>query len=137
MLHLIVAIDGQRIALPAAAVESVIELDALTPVPRGPAHLLGLMALRSRVLTVIDSRAAIGLPPAPPSERREAVVVEVEGAAYALTVDALDDVAEADGPPEPVRGTLAAAWAGVADAVVPVGGALALRINPAALIAGR
>jgi purine-binding chemotaxis protein CheW len=33
-LLLIVTIAGQRVALPAAAVESVVELDTLIPVPR-------------------------------------------------------------------------------------------------------
>ena len=37
-LLLIVSIAGSRVALPAAAVESVVELDALIPVPRAPAH---------------------------------------------------------------------------------------------------
>ena len=52
-LLLIVTIAGQRVALPAAAVESVVELDTLIPVPRAACHVAGLSALRSRVLTVI------------------------------------------------------------------------------------
>ena len=47
-LLLIVSIAGSRVALPAAAVESVVELEALIPVPRAPAHIAGLSALRSR-----------------------------------------------------------------------------------------
>ena len=54
-LLLIVTIAGSRVALPAAAVESVVELDTLIPVPRAPVHVAGLSALRSRVLTVIDT----------------------------------------------------------------------------------
>jgi purine-binding chemotaxis protein CheW len=53
-LLLIVSIAGSRVALPAADVESVVEIDTLIPVPRAPGHLAGLSALRSRVLTVID-----------------------------------------------------------------------------------
>ena len=37
-LLLIVSIAGSRVALPAAAVESVVELESLIPVPRAPAH---------------------------------------------------------------------------------------------------
>ena len=51
-LLLIVSIAGSRVALPASAVESVVELDALIAVPRAPDHVAGLSALRSRVLTV-------------------------------------------------------------------------------------
>ena len=57
-LLLIVSVAGGRVAFPAAKVESVVELDALSPVPRAPAHVAGLSALRSRVLTVIDCVAA-------------------------------------------------------------------------------
>ena len=39
-LLLIVTVAGSRVALPAAAVESVVELDTLIPVPRAPAHVL-------------------------------------------------------------------------------------------------
>ena len=60
-LLLIVSIAGSRVALPAAAVESVVELDALISVPRAPDHLAGLSALRSRVLTVIDCRRSLEL----------------------------------------------------------------------------
>ena len=60
-LLLIVTIGGERVALPAAAVESVVELDTLIPVPRAAPHLAGLSALRSRVLTVIDCMRSLEL----------------------------------------------------------------------------
>ena len=60
-LLLIVTIAGERVALPAAAVESVVELDTLIPVPRAAPHVAGLSALRSRVLTVIDCRRSLEL----------------------------------------------------------------------------
>jgi len=60
-LLLIVAIAGEKVALPVADIESVTELDLLTPVPRSPAHVVGLSTLRSRVVTVIDCRCALGL----------------------------------------------------------------------------
>ena len=53
-LLLIVNIAGQMVALRADDVQSVIELDSLIAVPRAPAHIAGLSALRSRLLTVID-----------------------------------------------------------------------------------
>ena len=48
-LLLIVSIANERVALPAAAVESVVELESLIPVPRAGPHVAGLSALRSRV----------------------------------------------------------------------------------------
>ena len=60
-LLLIVTIAGSRVAFPAAKVESVVELDALSPVPRAAPHIAGLSALRSRVLTVIDCQRSLEL----------------------------------------------------------------------------
>ena len=41
-LLLVVTIGGQRVAFPADAVESVVELDTLIPVPRSAPHVAGL-----------------------------------------------------------------------------------------------
>jgi hypothetical protein len=60
-LKLIARIAGQDVALSAEAIESVVEIDAITPVPLAAAHIAGLAALRSRVLTLIDTYAALEL----------------------------------------------------------------------------
>ena len=77
-LVLIVRLNGQRVAIPADAVSAVVELDEIAPVPRAAHHVKGLAALRSRVLTVIDTYRAIGLVP-PGDASREAVIVELDG----------------------------------------------------------
>ena len=62
-LLLIVRIADRRVALQAADVEAVVELEGITDVPGTAAHIAGLAALRSRVLTVIDCRLSLGFPP--------------------------------------------------------------------------
>jgi len=109
-LLLIVTIAGSRVAFPAARVESVVELDALSPVPRAAAHVAGLSALRSRVLTVIDCQRSLELGTTNLDGLSEAAVVEVDGHHYALTVDAVEDVVEALSEPQPVRAAMAAGW---------------------------
>ena len=95
-LLLVVTIAGERVALPAAAVESVVELDTLIPVPRAAPHVAGLSALRSRVLTVIDCMRSLELGETDCSDGiREAAVVELDGHHYALIVDLVEDVVEA------------------------------------------
>ena len=97
-LLLIVTIAGQRVALPADAVESVVELDTLIPVPRAAPHVAGLSALRSRVLTVIDCMRSLELGATDCADGiREAAVVELDGHHYALLVDLVEDVVEAAG----------------------------------------
>ena len=51
----------------------------------------GLAALRSRVVTVIDTRVALGLAPTPVVGR--AIIAQIDGHHYAFLVDALEDVA--------------------------------------------
>jgi purine-binding chemotaxis protein CheW len=136
-LLLIVTIAGSRVALPAAAVESVVELEALIPVPRAPAHLAGLSALRSRVLTVIDTLRSLELGESDCSQGiREAAVVEVEGHHYALIVDVVEDVVEALSDPAPVRAAMGPGWQRVSKGMVETEDGPLLLIDIDALIAG-
>jgi purine-binding chemotaxis protein CheW len=135
-LFLIAVIAGQRVALDAAEIESVVEIDAITRVPRAADHVLGLAALRSRVLTVIDSHAALGLGAAPPAAIHEAVVIKVEGHLYALVVDSIEDVA-AFAPPLPVTAALGANWARVAIGTVDHADGVLLVADTSAIISGQ
>jgi purine-binding chemotaxis protein CheW len=137
MLLLIVTIAGQRVALPADAVESVVELDTLIPVPRAQPHVAGLSALRSRVLTVIDCRRSLGLGVSDCSDGiREAAVVELDGHHYALIVDLVEDVFDALAEPTPVRATMEDGWERVSQGMVETEDGPLLLVDVAALIAG-
>ena len=137
-LYLVVVIAGERVALPAESVDSVIELDAVIPVPRAAPHVLGLSALRSRVLTVIDCKRSLELGDsgAVAAGPREAAVVDVEGHHYALLVDAVEDVVEAVAEPAPVRVALDRGWARVASSMIDTADGPLLLIEAAALIFG-
>src|SRR3954465_14386688 len=136
-LLLVVTIDGERVALPAAAVESVVELDTLIPVPRAPAHVAGLSALRSRVLTVIDCMRSLELGTSDHSDGiREAAVVEFDGHHYALIVDLVEDVVEALSDPTPVRAAMGAGWERVSQGMVETETGPLLLVDVAGLIAG-
>src|SRR5215210_6149211 len=134
-LLLIVRLAGERVALPAAEVESVVEIEALTPVPRAAGHIAGLAALRSRVLTVLDCRASLEAG-RHEGESRDAVVVVADGHPYALLVDGVEDVVEASGDARPVRTALSGGWRRVTRGTVDAQGDLLLLIDPGALIAG-
>ena len=135
-LLLIARIAGERVALPAADVEAVVEIDGVTPVPRSAAHVAGLAALRSRVLTVIDSFASLELGRSELQGTREAIVVPCDAHPYALLVDTVEDVVEFSGTIEPVRTSLGSGWRRVAKGMVDAEGDLLLLIDPFALIAG-
>jgi purine-binding chemotaxis protein CheW len=137
-LLLIVSIAGSRVAMPAAKVESVVELDTLIPVPRAPAHLAGLSALRSRVLTVIDCQRSLELGTTDLNDGKlhEAAVVELDGHNYALTVDAVEDVVEALSEPAAIRAAMGDGWERVSLGMVETEEGPLLLVDVAALIAG-
>ncbi len=137
-LLLIVTIAGERVAFPAAAVESVVELDTLIPVPRAAPHVAGLSALRSRVLTVIDCMRSLGLGVTDCSDGiREAAVVELDSHHYALIVDAVEDVVEALSDPTPIRAAMGVGWERAAQGMVETEVGPLLLVDVAALISGR
>ena len=137
-LLLIVSIAGSRVALPAADVESVVEIDTLIPVPRAPCHLAGLSALRSRVLTVIDCQRSLelGSTELTNGQLHEAAVVELDGHHYALTVDAVEDVVEALSEPAQIRAAMGGGWERVSKGMVETEDGPLLLIDIAALVAG-
>jgi purine-binding chemotaxis protein CheW len=136
-LLVIIQIAGRRCALSAHDVKSVIEIGAITPVPRAPDFITGITALRSQTLTVIDCRRALGIATgedAPTDDR--AAVVASGGHAYALMVDAIEDITTATGAPGPVPGGFGPEWSRVARGMIETMTGPALLVDLAALIAG-
>lgn len=132
---LIARVDGERIALSAIEVQSVIELGEIVPVPLAPFPVVGLTTQRSRTLTVIDVALALGLPPTGPAARF-AVVVEIAGVGYALAVDAVENVIPALGPAQPVKIKLAPGWAHSAVGMVDTSIGTVLQVDLARLVVG-
>ena len=132
-LVLVLTLAGQRVALLADEMESVVEIEGVASVPGAAAHVAGLSALRSRVLTVIDARASLGL--GATARPRDAVVASVGGHPYALLVDAVEDVVEA-GEVRPLAAPAGPGWSRVARGAVEAGGNLVLLLDLAAIVAG-
>ncbi len=135
-LLLIVRLAGRRIALPAAEVEGVVELEAITPAPRAAGHVAGLSALRSRVLTVIDGMASLEFGRSRVDGLLDAIVIPSGGHPYALIVESVEDVIEAIRPPLPIRTPVGAGWDRVAIGMAEVGEDLLLLVDPHRLIGG-
>lgn len=135
-LLVMVQIAGRRCALPASDVQSVIELGAITPVPRTPAFIAGITALRSQALTVIDCRLALGFDASDWPTDQRAAAVSVGGHTYALLVDAVEDVTTSVSDPEQVSGGFGPEWTRVATGMIETGIGPALLIDLETLIAG-
>ena len=137
---LLVKIAGETAALDSARIQSVVELEALTPVPCSPPHVAGLAALRSRAMTVIDCRRSLELPD---SEDRIddgagalAVVVELDEFLYPLLVDQVEEVVPLEGEPALLRTELLPGWARTTQGMVETSAGPALLLDPAQLVAG-
>lgn len=133
-LYLIVTIAGNRVAIPATSVESVVEIDRIDPVPLVADHVAGLFALRSRVMTVIDSCASVGLGRFVWDGSAEAVIVNCEGHGYAILVENVDDVVEVNTPVAASRAVLSAGWARVSVGTIEVHDEALLVVDPVRLI---
>lgn len=134
-LYLIASIAGQRVALPAEAVESVVEVEDITPVPLVAPHVSGLFALRSRVLTIIDPLAALGLGRHRLEGQMQAVIVECDGHPYGLLVEEVEDVVTA-GAVVPSRSPLGRGWSRASLGMIEHDGRSLLLLDPAVLVAG-
>ena len=63
-------IGGQLFGLPISRVQDVFMPDRMTRVPLAPPEIAGVLNLRGRIVTAIDMRRRLGLPP---RDRRQAV----------------------------------------------------------------
>ncbi|MEE4201496.1 chemotaxis protein CheW [Erythrobacter sp.] len=129
-------IAGRRCALGAHDVQSVIEIGTLTPVPRTPAFIAGITAMRSQTLTVIDCRTASGFDAAQYALDHRAIVVALQGYSYALRVDAIEDIAMAMGEAQDVPGGFGEQWSRVATGLVETRTGPALLLDLPAIVAG-
>ena len=135
-LLLMCTIAGRRAAIPALEVQSVIEVETITPIPGTPDFIVGLTALRSQALTVIDCALALGLDTPCQSLDRRAAVVEIDGHLYALQVDEAHDVGEAQSEPIAVPGGFGEGWQRAARGMVETDGGPTLLVDIEQLVSG-
>lgn len=135
-LLVIAHIAGRRCALSANDVQSVIELTKPTPVPCTPDFIRGIAAMRSKTLTVVDCRLAIGLDASDFPTDHRAAAVQIDGHLYALLVDSIDEVTTSVSEPEQVAGGFGSEWSKVVSGMVETGTGPALWLNFDALVQG-
>ena len=133
ILFLIAEIAGRPVAIDAHHIDAVVDLAEVVAIPRADPAIRGLAALRSRVVTVIDTALALGLEPTPASTRR-AVTARIDGHSYGFLVDALEDVASFE--PLPLSSGLAldGGWRSAGRGLVEHDGHPVLILDLAALL---
>jgi len=102
-------VRGLFLGLEVTCIQEVIRYQPLTVVPLTPPVIAGLMNLRGQIVTAIDLRHRLGLPPRDAGERPLNVVVRTPDGVVSLLVDEIGDVipvaaAAFEPPPETLRG---------------------------------
>src|ERR1700722_17844116 len=77
-------------------VQEVLRFQQMTPVPQAPRVIEGLINLRGQIVTAIDMRRRLGLPPRAGDKSPMNIVVRTSDGAVSLLVDEIGDVLEMD-----------------------------------------
>jgi purine-binding chemotaxis protein CheW len=80
-------------------VQEIVRMQTITPVPLSAPEIAGLVNLRGEVLTAVDLRARLGLPPAGESHDPVNVVVRLDDEPVSLLVDEIGAVIEVSAVP--------------------------------------
>src|SRR5439155_21357631 len=65
------SLAGERYGWPVGRVRAIARIGRITPVPSAPAYYRGVISLRGQVLSVMDLRVYLGMPPLLHAERSE------------------------------------------------------------------
>lgn len=130
----VVELGGECFGIELAAVQEFCDIAQLCPIPCCPPHILGAISLRGELLTLIDPRAALNLPPA--ARGGKAVIGRLGEQAVGIAVDEVHDVVylpreQLQGPPPALRERCGGEITGTA----PYGGRTMTVLDLSALLA--
>lgn len=87
-----IRVGGETFGVPVLSVQDVIAPVRIDIVPLAPPEVAGSLNLRGRIVTAIDIRKRLGMPPREVGAPHMSVIVERSGELYALQVDDVGDV---------------------------------------------
>ncbi len=86
------SVAGQLCGLPVQSVRDVLGPQNITRIPLALPEIAGSLNLRGKIVTAIDLRRRLGLPPAEAGAQRMSIVTEHSNELYALLVDQVTEV---------------------------------------------
>jgi purine-binding chemotaxis protein CheW len=88
-----ITVANQLFGIPVLQVQDVLSLQRITRIPLAPPEVAGSLNLRGRIVTAIDLRTRLRLPPPPPKgQSGMSVVVDHGGELYSVMVDSVGEV---------------------------------------------
>ncbi len=128
---LTLTVAGQLCGVPVLAVRDVLGAQTITRIPLAPREIAGSLNLRGRIVTAVDLRLRLGLPPRGEGAGKPmSVVVEHGGELYSLLADQVGEVLSlnpADRAPNPP--TLHTSWREMSQGVHRLGGQLLVLLD--------
>lgn len=111
-------IGGQLFGASVSRIHDVFAPTSITPVPLGPKEVAGLLNLRGRIVTAIDARSRLGLPPRDEEASIMAIGIEKGNESFGLIIDEVGEVMTLDSASrEDVPTNLDPVWAQIASGV--------------------
>lgn len=98
-------LDNETYGINVMGVQEVLRYTEIARVPGAPGYVLGIINLRGKVVTVMDTRLRFGLKPADVNEDSRIVIIEADGQVIGILVDAVAEVvylraSEIESPPK-------------------------------------
>src|ERR1700704_2308397 len=91
-VYVTLSVAGQLCGIPMLGVRDILAEQPITRIPLAPPDIAGSLNLRGRIVTAIDLRRRLNLPPPEPGQKRMSVVADQGGELYALLVDQVAEV---------------------------------------------
>ncbi|NBX74739.1 MAG: chemotaxis protein CheW [Alphaproteobacteria bacterium] len=85
-------IAGQLFGIPVLQVHDVLSPQKITRVPLAPPQIAGSLNLRGRIVTTVDVRTCLGLPPRDDGKKSMSIVVDCGNESFNLIVDQVGEV---------------------------------------------
>jgi len=93
-LLVVFTLDAQRYAIPLAAIEKVFPTAEITPIPKAPEIVLGVVNIRGRIVPVVNLRRRFRLPEREPEIYDHMIVASTGRRTLAIVVDGAAGVLE-------------------------------------------
>jgi purine-binding chemotaxis protein CheW len=90
---LVFTIEGRELAVPIDSVVEIVRHRAVTPVPNSAPAVEGIVPVRGQMVTIVDLRRCLALPPRPAGAGARVIVVGSSDDRLGLVVDDVSGVA--------------------------------------------
>jgi purine-binding chemotaxis protein CheW len=90
--YLTLSLDGTEFGISVSRVLRILEMMEVTPIPRTPEFVRGVLNLRGQIIPLVDLRTVMSLPSSDDDLETRIVVVDMDGTDTGMVVDSVHEV---------------------------------------------